>query len=127
MMLFAQHDENRDVFSFFRIRTLYRANFGQATSSTFGHYKRAKTINIGFETEGDSYIQFRNPETNLPTEVMEVRINAAGPSGEQGVARITSNEKGRMSKIIFDELIAVNRFDAERLGFSYNKLGLLCL
>jgi hypothetical protein len=45
-MLFAQHDKNRDVFSFFRIRTLYRANFGQATSSTFGHYKRAETIKV---------------------------------------------------------------------------------
>jgi predicted DNA-binding transcriptional regulator AlpA len=31
-------------FSFFRIRTLYLAIFGQATASTFGHYRRAKTL-----------------------------------------------------------------------------------
>jgi hypothetical protein len=27
---------------------LYRANFGQATSSTFGHYKRAETLDNRF-------------------------------------------------------------------------------
>lgn len=74
-------------------------------------------MHIGFEAEGDSFIQFRNPEMNLATEVKEIHISAIGPGGEVGTARITCNERGRMSKIIFDEIDAQNRFEAEKLAY----------
>ena len=49
--------------------------------------------------------------------MVEVRIQARGPNGEQGIARIVCNEQGRMSKIIFDELISDSRYSAEKTAY----------
>ena len=105
----------------------YADGLSPAPGGDHGQYKvefvlgvstfQIENVRVSFEAQGDSFIQFRNPKTNHPDEVVEVRIQARGPNGEQGLARIVCNAQGRMSKVIFDDLIADNRFSAEKIAY----------
>ncbi|GLV14948.1 hypothetical protein Heshes_26330 [Alicyclobacillus hesperidum] len=74
-------------------------------------------IKIGFEADGDSFIQFRDPERNDPNQVVQAVLDCHGPGGERAIARAVCNKNGRMSKIVLDRVLADNRVHAEKIAY----------